>query len=585
MRALSTISLITLLLSTIIFDGVAQRKKKGAEENLKEETTPYEMANAEYLMIEAQKFFLLEDYQKALAFLEQSIEVDPDNHAAHFKTAEVHLILGENTKGLTAIDKAIEIQQDNKYYYVLAAQLHKASNDFQGAARYYELMMANASNYNSYLIEVTKVYEEFGAFEKAISVLDAAEKSETGLTFDQKFRKVDLLTKTGKSKAALDYLADLNAQNPGNANILFRYASALTNNTQVGRAIEVLESSKLNTNDLKLLLAENYLSAGLLDKQKEMLLSVYNDSEANLSIKTLLLGQWAFSSDLAENAYLVDSLQTQLEKDYPEEAIALENGGLIYSKLAQISTGADRENFELKAIERYKRLTDLSPGNFEVWKKVLAFEDENEKWSELAKDAEEALDLFPNQVLFYLYLASANQGLQAYDEAESLLKQALRMTASNQMLKSQVLGKQGSLALAKGEEQAAISLFEQSLTLDPPHPESLAIYSAFLTTSDPQKAIALIDPVLASSFKSLPFIRIKASALFNLADYTGAYEVLNSGLSEFPVQRRGNMLELLGDILFKLNRVEEAVIQWKEAKNLGGTSEKIDQKIENKQYN
>lgn len=585
LKYLTTISLTIALIILLPSGSFAQRKKKGAEENLKEETTPYERANSEYLLIEAEKFFLLEDYKRSLAFLDQSLEVDSENHAAHFKMAEVHLVLGDHTKGLTAIDKAIELQQDNKYYYVLAAQLYKASNDLINAAQYYELMIANTTNHESYLIEITKVYEELGDFKKAIKVLEQAENKGDILSLDQKYRMADLLVKSNEPNKATTYLATINRENPDNPTILFRYASTLSNTGQVNQAIKALESSKLPTNDLKLLLAENYLKAGELEKQKEMLLEVYNDDEANLSIKTLLLGQWAFASDLNLNAHLVDSLQSQLELDYPDEPIAVENGALLYSKLAQSTVGEDKRHFEAEAMGRYKQLTKLSPGNFEVWKKVLAFEYEKEKWAELAEDSEEALDIFPNQAIFYIYMAKANQGLSNYGEAEDLLKQASRMAGSNSLLKSQILGKQGELEAARGNANAAVALFEQSLTLGTPHPESLAAYGEFLLDTEPQKTIELIDPVIASPFKNLQFIRIKATALFNLANYTGSYELLSEGLKEFSSQMTGEILELNGDILFKLNLIEEAVDQWKKAKIAGGTSEKIDQKIENKQFN
>lgn len=585
MKYLTTISLTLVLLTSASFGAFAQRKKKGAEENLKEEITPYEMANSEYLLIEAQKFFLLEDYKRSLAFLDQSLEVDPDNHAAHFKMAEIQLVLGDHTKGLTAIDKAIELQQGNRFYYVLAAQLYKASNDFVNAARYYELMIANTTNHGSYLIEITTIYEELGDFKKGIKVLEQAEKKGSNLTLDQKYRKADLLVKSNETKKAIAYLATLNSENTDNPTILFRYASTLSNSGRTDEAIKALENSKLQTNDLKLLLAENYLKAGELLKQKEMLLDIYNDEEANLSIKTLLLGQWAFASDLSLNAKLVDSLQNQLELDYPDEPIAIENGALLYNKLAQSTIGEGKALFEAKAIERYKQLTKLSPGNFEVWKKVLAFEYEKERWTALAEDSEEALDIFPNQAIFYIYMARANQGLSSFSEAEDLLKQASRMAGSNTLLKSQILGKRGELEAAQGNTNAAVAFFEQSLTLSTPHPESLAAYAEFLIDTEPQKTIELIDPVIASPFKNLHFIRIKAAALFNLANYTGSYELLSEGLKEFSSQTTGEILELNGDILFKLNLIDEAVDQWKKAKIAGGTSEKIDQKIENKQFN
>jgi hypothetical protein len=43
-------------------------------------------------------------------------------------------------------------------------------------------------------------------------------------------------------------------------------------------------------------------------------------------------------------------------------------------------------------------------------------------------------------------------------------------------------------------------------------------------------------------------------------------------------------LEHYGDILFKLGRVEEALIQWKQADALPGANTKLKTKISGKQY-
>lgn len=584
MKAFFTISLIITFCASLTTVSFAQRKNKEVGETLEGELSPYERANAEYLLIEAQKFFLLEDYKRALAFLDQSLEVDEKNHAAYFKKAEVHLVLEEYEKGLSAIDQAIELASNNKYYYVLAAQIHKANNDLTAAARYYDLMLNHSEDYGVYLEEITRVYEELNQLDKALTVLTNAENA-SGLTLNQKSRKVDLLIKAKKNEDAITYLEALHNQNPDNSQILYQYAFMLSSVNRSDRAIEVLESSILKTNDLKLLLAENYQKAGRGEDQKKLLLEVYNDPDSNLSIKTLLLGQWAFSGDITDNALMVDSLQTALEADYPEDPIALESGALLYSKLAQGVKGDDKKRFEDKAILRYRELTRLKPGDFNIWSKVLSYRYEERQWQQLSASAEEALDLFPNQVTFYLYLASAKIGLKELDEAESLLKQASRMYGSNQDLKSQVLGKQAELEVAKGNANEAVTLFEQALEAGTPKPETVGAFAELLTSTDPQKALRLIDLVISSPFKNLGFIRIKALALFNLSDYTGAHEIIAAGITEFPGQLDGAILELNGDILFKLNKVDAAVEQWKTAKSIGGTSDKIDQKIENKQYN
>ncbi|MBO3700804.1 lipopolysaccharide assembly protein LapB [Roseivirga sp. E12] len=585
MKVLNTILLLFCMTLLMPFEGTAQRKKKEAEVNLKEELTPYERANSEFLMIEAQKFFLIEDYKRSLAFLEKALEVDEENHAAHFKMAEVHLIEGEHTKGLTAIDKAIELQQGNKYYYVLAAQLQKASQNLAGAAQYYELMIENAKDFNAYLIEITEVYEGLNQLDKALAVLDQPEENGEGLSFDQKSRRIDLLIKANKNEAAIDYLSQLFVENPKNNEVLYKYAYTLTSNGKVEESIGILEQNDLKTNELILLLVENYQRSGATSKQKDLVLSIYSDPEASLSMKTLLLGQWAFSNDQGSQSTLIDSLQTIMNTDYPDEPLVIENGGLLYTKLAQTAADEQKTQYENKAINYFKRLTKLRPGDFQVWNKVLAYEYQQEDWEKLAASSEEALDLFPNQAVFYIYLASANQGLKEFDEAEALLKQAGRMALANELLKSQILGKQALLALAMDKEAEAIDLFEQSINLSQPHPESIAHYADLLATSDPEKGINLINSVINSPFKNLQFIRIKAKALFNLKNYSEANTILTEGLNEFTSQQNGKTLELSGDILFKLNLIDEALVQWKTAQRLGNTSEKLDQKIENKQFN
>ena len=136
--------------STVAF---AQKKTEKKEEESKG-ISKYDRANAEYLMIDAQKFYLLEDYERAIAFLEQSLEIDKDNHAAYFKLGEIYLIERKYDKGLKSIKKAQEIKPNNKFYYILAAQLHKSQNNLQAAASEYELMLKNSTDYREYLLDI-----------------------------------------------------------------------------------------------------------------------------------------------------------------------------------------------------------------------------------------------------------------------------------------------------------------------------------------------------------------------------------------------------------------------------------------------
>ena len=146
------------------------------ESTLKKETSKYDQANAEYLLIEAQKYFLLEDYERAIAFLDKSIDVDEKNHAAWFKKAEIYLAKNDTKKGVEAIQKAIALSSNNKYYYVLAAELEKANRNPEGAARYYELMASYTPDYQVYLVELANVFQAVGKTREAIELFRKQEK-------------------------------------------------------------------------------------------------------------------------------------------------------------------------------------------------------------------------------------------------------------------------------------------------------------------------------------------------------------------------------------------------------------------------
>ena len=70
-----------------------------------------------------------------------------------------------------------------------------------------------------------------------------------------------------------------------------------------------------------------------------------------------------------------------------------------------------------------------------------------------------------------------------------------------------------------------------------------------------------------------------AWVLYQLKDYKIAKEWLKKALLNGG-DKSAVIIEHYGDVLYKTNEKEEALKQWKRAKKLGGASEFIDKKIE-----
>ncbi len=101
----------------------AQRDRK------KKETEPQSaemQLQAELFFTEGEKFFILEDYAKALYYYQKSLEINPANATVHYKIAEV-LAKSEKPddrlKASISIQQALQLDKVNKYFYLLGSSI------------------------------------------------------------------------------------------------------------------------------------------------------------------------------------------------------------------------------------------------------------------------------------------------------------------------------------------------------------------------------------------------------------------------------------------------------------------------------
>lgn len=564
-----------LFFSSLLLAGL-NTLAQGVEGKIKEEATRYEQSNAEFMMIEAEKFFLLEDFERALAYLDKSIEVDKKNHAAYFKKAEIYLGQNKPKEGLEAIKEAINIRSNIKYYYILGGQLAKANRDMQEASQFYQLMTENTTDYKPYLVELATTFQATGKQKDAIIAFESTEN----LTLDQSMKLVEMYVQESKKRKATELMERLIIQHPSDLDLKYQYANLLNTLGETELAIASLEAEPNKTAEMRILLSNLYEGKGESSAKYDLLIESFGDPVASLTDKTLLLGQLILENSTDLPIDLIDSLQTSLENQYPNEALAVENGTYVYTKLAEIASGNQRDLFQVKAINRYKQLKELKPGDFKVWDKVLSYEYNTGDWQALSADADEALMLYPNQAIFYIYLASAKINLNEPDEAEDLLNQASRMTRSNELLTSQILGKRAEIAEMKDQIPQASQLYQQALKLNQIHPETSISYGKFMATHN---VITESTETISNRFtvgeKDLQDVYQRALALYSSDKPAEALVLLLSNIHTFEDNKDGAAMELYGDIYKQLKLTDIALKYWVKAKEFGGASDKIDQKI------
>ena len=137
---------------------MAQKDKKKKSEPV---YSSARIAEAERIFTEGEKFFILEDYTKALFYFQQVLEYSPSNATVYYKIADIYS-KGSKEEDLVQaaqnIESALHIDKKNKYFYLLASQIYASQHQFGKASQALETMMKEVAGSEEHLYELAAAY-------------------------------------------------------------------------------------------------------------------------------------------------------------------------------------------------------------------------------------------------------------------------------------------------------------------------------------------------------------------------------------------------------------------------------------------
>ena len=179
----------------------SQRKKRPADDS----PQGIRQREAEFHFTEGEKFFILEDYAKALLYYHRALEISPENATIHYKIADVLARSNKQDdllKASISVENAIRLEQKNKYFYLLAASIYNSMAKFEKAADAYEQMIASIKGTEEHLYELAAIYQYADRFDEAIKTYDRAE-SVFGINEMSSTQKIRLYLDAQKVKEAI----------------------------------------------------------------------------------------------------------------------------------------------------------------------------------------------------------------------------------------------------------------------------------------------------------------------------------------------------------------------------------------------
>jgi tetratricopeptide (TPR) repeat protein len=195
-----------------------------------------------------------------------------------------------------------------------------------------------------------------------------------------------------------------------------------------------------------------------------------------------------------------------------------------------------------------------------------------------------ALELFPNQALFYFFYGVANIQKQKFQEAVDYLTIGKDFVVKNPPLLSQFYANLGDSYYRLKDHKNSDKYYEKALEIEPNNIYVLNNYSYYLSLRN--ENLERAEKLSAKANEIEPnqpnYEDTYAWILYKQGKYIAAKEWLEKAL-ENGGKSNAVIVEHLGDVHAKLGNIDKALELWNQAKTLGETSEFIDKKIADKQ--
>lgn len=577
-----TLILVTLGLSFSSFSCLAQKEKKKKSEPV---YSSARIAEAERIFTEGEKFFILEDYTKALFYFQQVLEYSPANATVYYKIADIYLKGSKDEDLIQAaqnIESAIRLEKKNKYFYLLAAQIYAAQHQFGKASQVLETMMKEIKGSEEYLYELAATYLQDNRLDDALSIYNQAETS-LGITELSSLQKQRIYLIKGKLNEAIAEGEKLIRAYPDEERYVMGLAETLAQHGRSAIGITYLEKFIADHPDAgssKMLLAGLYRESGQEQKSREYVTGVFDDPQVEVGSKVLMLG--TYNAALSQNKskkindpgleIFAQSLLKKLESNYPYDPDVHLVGGDLYLML--------EKNDEAR--NEYSKAVRYGASSLEAWQNLLFIETQAGLSDSVIMHSEQGLELFPNQGMIYYFNGVAHLRKKNYREAVQTLEQSRKLSTNNPNLLGEVNSMLGDAYNAMKENEKSDKAYEDALALNPNNEYVLNNYSYYLALRkvNLEKAERMSALLIKNHPDNASYLDTYAWVLYQENKYKEAKKIIEK---VFPMGKVNAIhYEHYGDILYQLGDIDEAVEQWQKAKSLNGNSEVLNKKITNR---
>ena len=566
---------ILLLLTVLPFaDKLMASDRKAISED--------DRVKAEYIFLEAEKQRNMGRDDAFHHLLQYAHSLDPENSAIAYylgysRLMKSNLSVSDSlfSSSLRMMRKHVDAHPEDKYEAMLYANGNMIANQVQEGLRVLKIQAERNPHNVEVQLSIADAYARLEDYRNAIAAYDSVQQWQ-GQSVQLSARKVRAYQALNDTVGAIGEMRSLLATAPRNVDYNLAMGNMMLMFGERDSALTYYDKAQQyepENGATYLAKAQFYNAIGDSVNYDQQTYQALVSKDLDVASKVEVLADYARHLLVAKDSSArTENLFKVLIEQHPNEPQIR----MLFSDY--LAAKDDMKG----AAEQMDYAVNLDPTDAQAWNRLLVLNIISENYEAAIADGDRAIELNPNDIELYGYIAPAYYNIKQYDKAIEVYKKALAAVDSTDTEhRSMFLGGMGDAKFSMGDTIGAFALYDQAIEIDPNNVSILNNYAYFLTlcNRDLDKAERMSAKTVQAEPQNATFLDTYAWVFYKRKEYTMAQLYIEMAIKN---ERRpsSDIYDHYGDILLAVGNKQEALKQWKKALELDAGNKELLEKVE-----
>lgn len=539
--------------------------------------TDNQKAREDSFFVSAETAKMMDNNKEAISDFDSCLRIDRSNAAAYYELSRLFNELENPGAALAFARQAVSLDSLNRWYQMALADAFMLNKQYSQAEEVFSLLHQRFPSNIDYMFNEGILLSGLSEYDSAHRIFDEIEQR-TGISEQIIYQKQLIDIKQGRVEDAALEIRKLIAQDPYEPRYYGLLAQLFVSSDKSDEAFRVYREwlQKMPYNPQALIgMALYYKQKGDEDNYEATMSKAFANPDMNVDDQIAFV--YPFLKYVEVDSTKKDEalmLCRMIIQAHPESAAAFALYGDMFNQCNEPDS----------ALMEYHQSVTLDGSKPEVWQQVLLIYSRQQQNDSLLKISEEVIQRFPDDFQGYYFNGVVNLYMKNTRRAIVSLERALEIGTDDREMENRIYTLLGDAYNVEGNYQASDSFMIRSLEMNPHDPLVLNNFSYYLSVRGEKLDQAEKMSKMAVSLEpnNYAYEDTYAWVLYKQRRYKEARKWMEKSLLHPEAQNSPGYLEHYGDILFRLNKEDEAMKFWLLARQKGASSEILDREISEK---